>query len=30
MDETILLGDALKQQSLEKGRNWLNEIKQDL
>jgi hypothetical protein len=29
MDETSLLGDALKQQSLEKG-NWLNKIKQEL
>jgi hypothetical protein len=26
MDETNLLGDALKQQSLEKGNNWLNKI----
>jgi hypothetical protein len=25
-----LLGDALKQQSLEKGKNWLNRIKQEL
>jgi hypothetical protein len=25
-----LLGDALKQQSLEKGNNWLNKIKQKL
>jgi hypothetical protein len=24
------LGDALKQQSLEKGNNWLNKIKQEL
>jgi hypothetical protein len=30
MGETGLLGDALKQQSLEKGNNWLNEIKQEL
>jgi hypothetical protein len=30
MDEMSLLGDALKQQSLEKGKNWLNEIKQEL
>jgi DNA repair ATPase RecN len=30
MDETSLLGDALKQQSLEKGDNWLNKIKQEL
>jgi hypothetical protein len=30
MDETSLLGDALKQQSLEKGYNWLNKIKQEL
>jgi DNA repair ATPase RecN len=30
MDETSLLGDALKQQSLEKGNNWLNKIKQEL
>jgi hypothetical protein len=30
MDETSLLGDALKQQSLEKGSNWLNKIKQEL
>jgi hypothetical protein len=29
MDETSLLGDALKQQSLEKGNNWLNKIKQE-
>jgi hypothetical protein len=27
MDEMILLGDALKQQSLEKGNNWLNKTK---
>jgi hypothetical protein len=25
-----LLEDALKQQSLEKGKNWLNKIKQEL
>jgi hypothetical protein len=30
MDETSLLGDALRQQSLEKGYNWLNKIKQEL
>jgi hypothetical protein len=30
MDEMNLLGDALKQQSLEKGKNWLNKIKQEL
>jgi hypothetical protein len=30
MDETSLLGNALKQQSLEKGNNWLNKIKQEL
>jgi hypothetical protein len=30
MDETSLLGDKLKQQSLEKGNNWLNQIKQEL
>jgi hypothetical protein len=30
MDETSLLGEALKQQSLEKGNNWLNKIKQEL
>jgi DNA repair ATPase RecN len=30
MDETNLLGDALQQQSLEKGNNWLNKIKQEL
>jgi hypothetical protein len=24
------LGDALKQRSLEKGKNWLNKIKQEL
>jgi hypothetical protein len=30
MDETSLLGDALKQQSLDKGDNWLNKIKQEL
>jgi hypothetical protein len=30
MDEMSLLGDVLKQQSLEKGKNWLNEIKQEL
>jgi hypothetical protein len=30
MDEMSLLGDALKQQSLEKGKNWLNKIKQEL
>jgi hypothetical protein len=30
MDEASLLGDALKQQSLEKGNNWLNKIKQEL
>jgi hypothetical protein len=29
MDETSLLGDALKQQSLEKGNDWLNKIKQE-
>jgi DNA repair ATPase RecN len=29
-DEMSLLGDALKQQSLEKGNNWLNKIKQEL
>jgi hypothetical protein len=30
MDEMSLLGDALKQQSLEKGNSWLNKIKQGL
>jgi hypothetical protein len=30
IDETSLLGNALKQQSLEKGNNWLNKIKQEL
>jgi hypothetical protein len=30
MDETRLLEDALKQQSLEKGNNCLNKIKQEL
>jgi hypothetical protein len=30
MDEISLLGDALKQQSLEKRNNWLNKIKQEL
>jgi hypothetical protein len=30
MDEMSLLGDALKQQSLEKGNNWLNKIQKDL
>jgi hypothetical protein len=30
MDEMSLLGDAQKQQSLEKGKNWLNKIKQEL
>jgi SOS response regulatory protein OraA/RecX len=30
IDETSLLEDALKQQSLEKGNNWLNKIKQEL
>jgi hypothetical protein len=30
MDETSLSGDALKQQSSEKGNNWLNKIKQEL
>jgi hypothetical protein len=30
MDETSLMRDALKQQSLEKGNNWLNKIKQEL
>jgi hypothetical protein len=30
IDEISLLGDALKQQSLEKGNNWLNQIKQEL
>jgi hypothetical protein len=30
MDEMSLLGDSLKQQSLEKGKNWLNKIKQEL
>jgi hypothetical protein len=30
MDEMSLLGDALKQQSLEKGNDWLNKIKQEL
>jgi hypothetical protein len=30
MDETSLFGDALKQQSLEKGDNRLNNIKQEL
>jgi AAA+ ATPase superfamily predicted ATPase len=29
-DEMSLLGDALKQQSLEKGKYWLNKIKQEL
>jgi hypothetical protein len=29
-DEMSLLGVALKQQSLEKGKNWLNKIKQEL
>jgi hypothetical protein len=29
MDEMSLLGDELKQQSLEKGKNWLNKIKQE-
>jgi hypothetical protein len=30
MDKMSLLGDALKQQSLGKGKNWLNKIKQEL
>jgi hypothetical protein len=30
MDEMSLLGDALKQQSLEKGKNWLNKLKREL
>jgi hypothetical protein len=30
MDETRLFGDALQQQSLEKGNNWLNKVKQEL
>jgi hypothetical protein len=30
MDEMSLLGVALKQQSLEKGKNWLNKMKQEL
>jgi hypothetical protein len=30
MDKMSLLGDALKQQSLDKGNNWLNKIKQEL
>jgi hypothetical protein len=30
MDEMSLLGDALKQRSLKKGKNWLNKIKQKL
>jgi hypothetical protein len=30
MDEIGLLEDALKQQSLEKGNNWLNKIKLSL
>jgi ribosomal protein L11 methylase PrmA len=30
MDEMSSLGDALKQQRLEKGKNWLNKIKQEL
>jgi hypothetical protein len=30
MDEMSLLGDALKQQTLEKGSNWLNRIKREL
>jgi hypothetical protein len=30
MDELSLLGDELKKQSLEKGKNWLNKIKQEL
>jgi hypothetical protein len=30
MDEISLLGDTLKQQSLEKGKHWLNKIKQEL
>jgi hypothetical protein len=30
MDEMSLLGDALKQQCLENGNSWLNEIKQEL
>jgi hypothetical protein len=29
MDEMSLLGDTLKQENLEKGRNWLNKIKQE-
>jgi hypothetical protein len=30
MNEMSLLGDALKRQSLVKGNNWLNKIKQKL
>jgi hypothetical protein len=30
VDETSLLGDALKQQNSEKGYSWLNKIKQEL
>jgi hypothetical protein len=30
MYEMSLLGDELKQQSLEKGNNWLNKIRQEL
>jgi hypothetical protein len=30
MDETSLLRDALKQQSIEKGENWLKKIEQEL
>jgi hypothetical protein len=30
MDEMSLLVDALKQQSLQKGKNWFNKIKQEL
>jgi hypothetical protein len=30
MDEMSLLEDALKQQRLEKGNNWLNKIKGDI
>jgi hypothetical protein len=30
MDETSLLREALKQQIIEKGKNWLKKLEQEL
>jgi hypothetical protein len=30
MDETSLLREALKQQTIEKGENWLKKVEQEL